>query len=143
MYNTNLVFDRSGNLVAKYWKQNLFFEPVFDVPAEPVFTSFTSDFGVSFGTFTCFDVIWEQSVQLLAKAGNTNMTTIQFCSNFEHVSVPECDRHLVPHILGGRTSILSGPRGSNGLCCTQRSQLPCQWTSCTRKNGYCWNFPNI
>ena len=68
------MFDRNGTLIAKYWKQNLFFEPVFDVPAEPVFTSFQTDFGVSFGTFTCFDVVWEQSVQLLAQAGN--MTTI-------------------------------------------------------------------
>ena len=64
-FNTNLVFDRSGTLIAKYWKQNLFLEPIFDVPAGTLFTTFTSDFGVTFGTFICFDALWEQSVQLL------------------------------------------------------------------------------
>ena len=67
LYNTNLVFDRSGVLVAKYWKQNLFFEPVFDVPSEPMFTTFTTDFGVTFGTFTCFDSLWNQSFDLIEK----------------------------------------------------------------------------
>ena len=61
------MFDRTGTLIAKYWKQNLFFEPVFDVPAEPVFTSFQTDFGVSFGTFICFDSLWEESTELLEK----------------------------------------------------------------------------
>jgi len=91
-YNTNLVFDRSGNLVAKYWKQNLFFEPVFDVPAEPVFTSFTSDFGVSFGTFTCFDVVWEHSVQLLAQF--PNVTDILFPTSW----VDELPYFLAPEV---------------------------------------------
>ena len=71
------MFDRSGTLVAKYWKQNLYFEPVFDVPVEPVFTCFTSDFGVNFGTFTCFDVLWEQSVQLLQEA--TKLRVVRVC----------------------------------------------------------------
>ena len=61
------MFDRTGVLVAKYWKQNLFFEPVFDVPSEPVFTTFTTDFGVTFGTFTCFDSLWNQSFDLIQK----------------------------------------------------------------------------
>ena len=65
LYNTNLVFDRTGALVAKYWKQNLFFEPVFDVPSEPIYTTFTTDFGVTFGTFTCFDSLWNQSFDLI------------------------------------------------------------------------------
>ena len=81
LYNTNIVLDRAGTLIAKYWKQNLYFEPVFDVPAEPVFTSFTSDFGVSFGTFICFDILWEQSVQLLQQVSNT--FTCQFCSDLK------------------------------------------------------------
>ena len=61
------MFDRTGTLIAKYWKQNLFFEPIFDVPADPVFTSFRTDFGVNFGTFICFDSLWEESLELLEK----------------------------------------------------------------------------
>lgn len=83
LYNANLVFDRSGGLVAKYWKQNLFLEPVFDVPAEKVFTSFTSDFGVNFGTFTCFDALWDQSVELLRQVA----THVATC-HVSHVSLP-------------------------------------------------------
>ena len=64
-YNTNFVFDRSGSLIAKYWKQNLFMEPVMDVPKEHRFTYFETDFGVTFGTFICFDALWGESVELL------------------------------------------------------------------------------
>ena len=45
-YNTNFVFDREGTLIAKYWKQNLFMEPVYVAPKEHVFTYFETDFGV-------------------------------------------------------------------------------------------------
>ena len=83
LYNANLVFDRSGGLVAKYWKQNLFLEPVFDVPAEKVFTSFTSDFGVNFGTFTCFDALWDQSVELLRQVATHHVATCRV----SHVSL--------------------------------------------------------
>ena len=69
-YNTNFVFDRQGTLVAKYWKQTLFLEPVMEVPKEPDFTYFETDFGVTFGTFICFDALWGQSVSLLEKYPN-------------------------------------------------------------------------
>ena len=88
-YNTNLVFDRSGTLVAKYWKQNLFLEPVFDAPHEPIFTSFTSDFGVTFGTFICFDALWGQSVQLLQQVEKT--PTFSKIRSLSTSSVSKCD----------------------------------------------------
>eukprot|EP00092_Neocalanus_flemingeri_P008797 GFUD01009470.1.p1 GENE.GFUD01009470.1~~GFUD01009470.1.p1 ORF type:complete len:507 (+),score=151.05 GFUD01009470.1:145-1665(+) len=70
LYNTNFVFDRDGTLIAKYWKQNLFHEPVFEVPTEHTFTYFETDFGVTFGTFICFDALWEESFSLLQKYPN-------------------------------------------------------------------------
>ena len=71
MYNTNLVFDRSGILVAKHWKENLFMEPIFDVPSQPAFTTFTTDFGVNFGTFICFESLWERAFELVQKVFKT------------------------------------------------------------------------
>ena len=79
------MFDRNGTLIAKYWKQNLFFEPVFDVPAEPVFTSFQTDFGVSFGTFICFDSLWEESTELLEKV-SCQPDCHYYISHFSHPS---------------------------------------------------------
>merc|ERR1711892_822837 len=69
-YNTNFVFDREGTLIAKYWKQNLFMEPVYVAPKEHVFTYFETDFGVTFGTFICFDALWDESFNLLEKYPN-------------------------------------------------------------------------
>ena len=66
-YNTNFVFDRKGTLIAKYWKQRLYIEPVFEVPKEHLLTYFETDFGVTFGTFICFDALWDESFALLEK----------------------------------------------------------------------------
>ncbi|XP_017781949.1 PREDICTED: vanin-like protein 1 [Nicrophorus vespilloides] len=58
MYNTNVVFDRTGKIVASYRKLNLFGENV-EVP-KPMRTTFTTDFGVTFGMFICFDIMFKE-----------------------------------------------------------------------------------
>ena len=94
-----MVFDRTGVLVAKYWKQNLFFEPVFDVPSEPVFTTFTTDFGVTFGTFTCFDSLWNQSFDLIQKVKEKKFHFFSKGFNFFFL-VSKCHRHCVSDLVG-------------------------------------------
>ena len=42
-------------------------EPIFDVPSQPAFTTFTTDFGVNFGTFICFESLWERAFELVQK----------------------------------------------------------------------------
>lgn len=56
-HNTNVVFNRNGVVVAKYRKINLFNEPVF-VPGNTIVT-FKTDFGVTFGMFICFDIMFK------------------------------------------------------------------------------------
>ena len=42
-------------------------EPIFDVPSQPTFTTFTTNFGVTFGTFICFESLWERAFELVQK----------------------------------------------------------------------------
>lgn len=58
-YNTNIVFDRRGVLISRYRKYNLFDEPGTSVTDEPELSYFTTDFGVTFGHFVCFDILFK------------------------------------------------------------------------------------
>ncbi|XP_032668892.1 vanin-like protein 1 [Odontomachus brunneus] len=58
-HNTNVVFDRNGKIIARYRKVNLFVEPAFNTTKIPEIITFDTDFGVKFGTFICFDVLFK------------------------------------------------------------------------------------
>lgn len=58
LFNTNLVFDRRGCIVSRYRKFNLFVEPFMNVTDQPEAASFETDFGVTFGHFVCFDILF-------------------------------------------------------------------------------------
>ncbi|XP_050448513.1 vanin-like protein 1 [Cataglyphis hispanica] len=64
-YNSNVVFDRTGKIIARYRKTNVFEDGRFNVMLEPEIVIFDTDFGVKFGTFTCFDILfYEPALQL-------------------------------------------------------------------------------
>ena len=72
-FNTNVVFDSEGNIVARYHKQNLFFEDQFNVPPKVERTVFKGRFG-QFGTFTCFDILFEKpAIDLVEEVGVQNI----------------------------------------------------------------------
>ena len=74
-YNTNAVFDRTGKIIARYRKTNLFMEyPRFDVTKTPEIVTFDTDFGVKFGTFICFDMLF--------RVPALNLTRIEKIQNF-------------------------------------------------------------
>ncbi|PNJ78578.1 VNN2 isoform 4 [Pongo abelii] len=56
-YNTNVVYNTEGKLVARYHKYHLYSEPQFDVPEKPELVTFNTTFG-RFGIFTCFDIFF-------------------------------------------------------------------------------------
>lgn len=71
-WNTEIVFNETGALVAKYHKTHLFGgSAVFD-QAVSVPTSFTSSFGVTFGLFICFDILYAHPAVDLVQAGITD-----------------------------------------------------------------------
>ncbi|RZC27673.1 CN hydrolase domain containing protein, partial [Asbolus verrucosus] len=62
-YNTNLVYNRQGQIIAKYRKINLFNEPNLTAGNEMV--TFSTDFGVTFGVMTCFDILYHNPSRTL------------------------------------------------------------------------------
>lgn len=60
LYNTNVVFDRNGTVISKYRKYNLFNEKVVAVEEKPELATFITDFGIQFGHFICFDIIFKK-----------------------------------------------------------------------------------
>ncbi|KAG9333164.1 hypothetical protein JZ751_013422 [Albula glossodonta] len=69
-FNTDVVFSADGTLVARYRKQNLYFEAAFDVPPLPQLVTFDTPFAGRFGVLTCFDLLFaEPAVGLVERAG--------------------------------------------------------------------------
>ncbi|XP_025418126.1 vanin-like protein 2 isoform X3 [Sipha flava] len=69
-YNTNVVFDREGRIVARYRKFNLFREFGFNHTQPSELCTFDTDFGVRFGMFICFDIMFEDpAARLIRETG--------------------------------------------------------------------------
>ena len=58
-FNTDVVFDRSGHIIAVYDKRNLFMteKKIFNTPQLEIVT-FQTEFG-KFGVMTCFDALYD------------------------------------------------------------------------------------
>lgn len=68
LYNTNVVFDRTGAVISIYRKFNLYGEPDINNTLVPDMVVFETDFGVKFGQFICFDILFRQpAVDLVIK----------------------------------------------------------------------------
>lgn len=72
LYNMAIVFDRKGSVIAKYRKYHLFGEPGVERPKTPDLTTFTTDFGVTFGVAICFDLMFANPMETLIKNGVKN-----------------------------------------------------------------------
>ncbi|XP_045355603.1 pantetheinase isoform X1 [Leopardus geoffroyi] len=86
-YNTDVVFDSQGKLVARYHKYNLFMgEDQFNVPKKPEVVTFDTIFG-RFGIFTCFDILFHDPAVTLLK--DFHVDTIVF---------PTAWMNVLPHL---------------------------------------------
>ena len=71
-FNTNIVFDRNGKLIAKYRKHHLFREGGVNASSVAELSTFDTDFGVTFGQFICFDLLFQKPAMQLVKKGVKN-----------------------------------------------------------------------
>lgn len=72
LYNTNVVFDRSGAVISVYRKFNLFGEPGIHRTLKADISWFDTDFGVRFGHFICFDLAFDMPALELVRLGVKN-----------------------------------------------------------------------
>lgn len=71
-YNTNVVFDRNGRVISTYRKWNLWGEANKNTTYKPEYGVFDTDFGVRFGHFICFDILFYTPIQELVDDGITD-----------------------------------------------------------------------
>lgn len=80
LFNTNVVFETDGSLIAKYYKQHLFRKEakVFDTPNQAPnaygyrYITFATSFGVEFSTFICNDILYCDPPLEMVKRGINN-----------------------------------------------------------------------
>ncbi|XP_061184849.1 pantetheinase-like [Saccostrea echinata] len=65
-YNTDVVYDGNGMLIAKYHKINLFHEHMYDPSTSKEVVHFQTPFG-TFAVFTCFDVMFRNPTEILLR----------------------------------------------------------------------------
>lgn len=70
-YNTDVVFNELGQFVTKYHKSHEFpsLQKAFDVVPQPSEVTFKSSFGVEFGLFICYDIMFEDPAKVLRSKG--------------------------------------------------------------------------
>lgn len=73
-YNTNVVFDREGRVIARYRKTHLFGELQFNVTEKPELCIYKTDFNVTFGCFICFDILFKEALILPRAYGIQDIT---------------------------------------------------------------------
>ncbi|KAH8409246.1 hypothetical protein KR009_011236, partial [Drosophila setifemur] len=71
-FNTNVVFDRTGKVVSRYRKTHLWRQEYnsMSVLRQPDVAQFTTDFGVTFGHFICFDMLFYEPAMTLVQERN-------------------------------------------------------------------------
>lgn len=96
--------------INRYRKTNLFNEEQFNVTSVPEIVTFDTDFGVKFGTFICFDILFHEPALQLTRLHNITdivYTTAWFSE--------------VPFLTGKRivTVVFFFVSTKNAYCCTQ------------------------
>ncbi|KAL0867646.1 hypothetical protein ABMA27_008398 [Loxostege sticticalis] len=74
VFNTNVIFDRTGAVIDRYRKINLFGEYTRHPALKPDLGIFITDFGVTFGHFICFDIMFQvPATQVVQKHNLTDI----------------------------------------------------------------------
>ncbi|XP_060605524.1 pantetheinase-like isoform X2 [Ruditapes philippinarum] len=89
-FNTNVIFDNNGQLVARYHKLHMYDEtPLFDPAPNAEHVYFDTPFG-RFGTIVCFDIMQNEPTQvLLNKYSITNLLVTSAWNVFLPFIIPQ------------------------------------------------------
>jgi pantetheine hydrolase len=70
-FTTDVVFDEAGRMAAKYHKSHEWpgLKPAYDQPASPSRVTYKTSFGVEFGLFICFDIMFKDPPVVLVDNG--------------------------------------------------------------------------
>ncbi|EDV47344.1 vanin-like protein 1 [Drosophila erecta] len=75
-FNTNVVFDRTGRIISRYRKTHLWRHEYYSISVlrTPDVSTFTTDFGVTFGHFICFDMLfYDPALKLVVEHNITDI----------------------------------------------------------------------
>ncbi|XP_044146581.1 pantetheinase-like [Bufo gargarizans] len=105
-YDTTVVYDPDGKLVARYHKYHLFLgESQFNVPEKPEISTFDTPFG-KFGIFICYDILYYNPAVILVTEHNvdTIIFTTAWFNTLPHYSAIQFHSSWA---LGMRSNLLS------------------------------------
>ncbi|XP_017016951.1 vanin-like protein 3 [Drosophila kikkawai] len=129
VYNTNVVFDRRGAVVSRYRKWNLYLEPSTNRTELPQLATFSTDFGVTFGHFVCFDMLfYEPAQELVEQLGIRHViVTKMFNSELPFLTASQFQQgwawaNRVNLLAAGASLPLAGMSGS-GIYATRQGAL--------------------
>ncbi|XP_067634735.1 vanin-like protein 1 [Eurosta solidaginis] len=130
-YNTNVVFDRQGRVISRYRKSHLYKYEWYSekVMPQPEKAIFTTDFGVTFGHFICFDMLYWDPAQVLVKEhGVTEIIfpTYWFSELPFLMAVPLQEGWAFANdvnLLGADASKPSGQNGGSGIYAGRMGRL--------------------
>ncbi|EGG23522.1 hypothetical protein DFA_05655 [Cavenderia fasciculata] len=112
-FNTVIVFSPIGRLLLKFHKAHTIFEDSMNKPVKYHAKFFDSDFGVRFGTFICFDLMWKQpQTDLIEKHGIQTLLFSTEWVNFQSMTARQMQQSW--SALTGLT-ILASNNGENKL----------------------------
>ncbi|KPJ15957.1 Vanin-like protein 2 [Papilio machaon] len=119
LFNTNVVFDRNGAVIDRYRKINLFGEFTRTPALKPELGVFSTDFGVRFGHYICFDLMFQvPAVQVVQKYNITDVifTTMWF-SEMPYLTAVEIQEAYtyamnVNFLAAGANNVRVGSAGS-------------------------------
>ncbi|XP_053204543.1 pantetheinase-like [Panonychus citri] len=118
LYNTQILFDSTGKLIAKYHKTHLFFEAANNIPREPEIVTVSTPFG-KLGFLICFDIHFEQPA--LSLIYTESVDTILFGAhwidespflNAHRVQSGFAIEHNVNLLAAGINDLINGAMGS-------------------------------
>ncbi|XP_053213837.1 pantetheine hydrolase VNN2-like [Panonychus citri] len=138
LFNTQILIDSTGKLIAKYHKYHLFFEPIHNIPVEPEVVTVSTTFG-KLGFLICFDINYLQPAFNLIN--NQSVDTILFGAHWTD-ELPFLNAHRVQSgfsIEQNVNLLASGindlPLGAVGSGIYQAGKGPIVYTADIMKGG--------